>query len=73
MIRWGELSETSKVGIVVALIPILFSVVAFFVKPLFEDLNNTDGVKNTTSGDISPIIHGTEGDIVINIGYKNDK
>ncbi len=66
---WNSLTQNNKITLVIFILTTLFAVLGYFGKSWFESLFNESGptVTQTTSGNYSPVINDTNGDVTINI------
>lgn len=75
--KWKDLSQDNKVKLIVVILGAVLAVMGYFGKGWFEspDISASDteaSVTQTTSGDSSPTISGTKGDVTITITPKEN-
>lgn len=68
---WNSLSQDNKVKLVIVILVAVFSVIAYLwqseVKPTKPISNNTPvTIEQTTSGNNSPVISNTKGNVIFN-------
>lgn len=71
--KWKSLTQNNKITLVIFILTVLFSVLGYFGKSWLESSFNEPGptVTQTTSGDYSPAINDTNGDLTININRSD--
>lgn len=70
--HWKALSQDNRVKLVIVILGAVFAVLGYLGKPSFESTKPASGkppatVTQTTSGDGSPAVSGTKGDVTINM------
>ncbi len=70
--KWKEITQDNKVKLIIVMLVALFSVVGYFGKGWFESTKPLSSetqatATQKTSGDSSPAVSGTKGDVTINI------
>ena len=69
---WNTLTQDNKVKLIIVILGAVLAVVGYFGEDWFESTKASSGdsqatVTQTTSGDSSPAVSGTKGDVTINI------
>jgi len=70
--KWKSLTQDNQVKLIIPILIAVLAVVGYFWKKGFESTpplssDTMETVKQTTSGESSPAISGTKGDVTINI------
>ena len=70
--KWKSLTQDNKVKLIIPILIAVLAAVGYFWKKGFEDKSvvssdTMETVTQTTSGDSSPAISGTKGDVTITI------